>query len=93
MKNPQQEAIGHLQGRLRKALARLDFQILLKPFHNHVRQVQLLWGFHLNIMGVQKLRGILEKLWGLLLFGGGTEIVVGFFRGSVEEGRKKTGEA
>ena len=34
-------------------------------------QVQLLWGFYLKVMGVKKLRGVLEKLWGVLLFGGG----------------------
>ena len=32
---------------------------------------QLLWGFHSKIRGVQKLRGVLENLWGVLLFGGG----------------------
>ena len=70
MENPQQEAIGHLQGRLEKAFAGLDSQILLTPFQNHVRHVQLLWGFHIKIMGVQKLHEVLEKLWGVLLSGG-----------------------
>ena len=51
MENPQQEAIGHFQGRSRKAFARLDFQTLLTPFHNHVGQAQLLWGYHLKITG------------------------------------------
>ena len=83
MESPQQMAIGHLQDRLGKAFARLDFQILLTPFQNHVRQVQLLWGFHIKIMGVQKLRGVWKRAVGVLLFcwgiGGGMEIVVGFF--------------
>ena len=34
-------------------------------------QAQLLWGFHLKITGVQKLHGVLENLWGVLLFGEG----------------------
>ena len=67
MENPQQEAIGHPQGRLRKEFARLDFQILLTPFHSQMGQAQLLWGFNLKIMGVQILPGVLENLWGVLL--------------------------
>ena len=52
-------------------------------------QAQLLWGFHLKIMGVQKLHEVLESLWGVLLFGGGMEIVVGYFSvGSVGGDRK-----
>ena len=34
-------------------------------------QAQLLWGFHLKIMGVQKLDEVLENLLGVLLCGGG----------------------
>ena len=50
-------------------------------------QAQLLWGFHLKIMGVQKLHGVLKNLWGVLLFGGGMEIVMGYFSvGSVGGG-------
>ena len=55
MENPQQEVIGHLQGRLRKAFARLDFEILLSTIHNHSVVVgfsfknnggsEIMWGF------------------------------------------------
>ena len=40
-------------------------------YYSQVGQAQLLWGFHLKIMGVQKLHGLLENLWGVLPFGGG----------------------
>ena len=70
MENPEQEAIGHVQGRLRNTFARLDFQILLTTFHNRVEQAQMLWGFHLKIIGVQKLCGVLENVWDAV-FGGG----------------------
>ena len=68
MENPEQESIGHVQGRLTNAFARLDFQVLLTTFHNHVGQAQLLWGFHLNIMGDKKLCGVSGKCVGCAAF-------------------------
>ena len=92
MENPQQEATGHLQGGLRKALHVLSSRFYPRSrgagsivvgflFENHGGS-KIAWGFGKSV-------GCAAFWWGIGGIGGGIEIVVGYFSmGSVGGGSK-----